>query len=274
MSCIEELYTRALLESLCAAPLLVGDLPEAPAWEAELQVAGRSPALNFEQKLGHLYEDALALLIEGSERWELLAKNLQVQGEGGQTLGEMDFLVKDRESGWSFQLELAVKFYLSVWEEDGSERYPGPDPRDNWINKLERMRERQLRLAKRPEARRLLEQRFGLDEVSVCQRVYGFIFDPMGEARLSAPPKVRASARRAKWLRVSEFRRWFPELEAVKLVPKCLWPALLGEELLASLASVPVGTLLGEGQQRCTLFWAGESEGVVFLVPDRWPEYG
>lgn len=267
----DSLYSKALLESLSRAPLLVGDLPEAPAWNEDLGLGFGESVLNFEQKLGHLYEDALACLICESERWDLLAKNLQVSDVTGRTIGEMDFLVRDLQSGECFQLELAVKFYLSVFCSDGSEKYPGPDPRDNWVNKLNRMREQQLRLSETSEARRLLAERFGIAGISVFQRVYGIVFDPMLESRRSRPPSIGGRARRAKWLYAKDFKSVYAGLEQFRIVPKCLWPVQMNPALLASLDQVSKAQLLWMAEERCVLFWDEGNEDVVFLVSDLWP---
>ena len=90
-------WTGALMESLVSAPLLVGDLPEAPVLDRRLLGHPKlRHRLNFQQKLGHLYEDALQHLIEQSSALSLLAAHLQVIDHEGITLGEMDFLLADK----------------------------------------------------------------------------------------------------------------------------------------------------------------------------------
>ncbi len=273
MSFEAALFSQALLESLRQAPLLVEDLPEACSWANPLGVEANGTVLNFEQKLGHLYEDALELLIRGCGGLQLLAKNLQIADASGRTLGEMDFLIRNLESGEVFQLELAVKFYLAFLDTAGVERYPGPDPRDNWINKLNRMRERQLRLSETAEARKMLAERFGVEEVVVRQRIYGMIFDPIAAEQLSAPPCIAAGCRRGKWLYVKEFDERYGSLRSARIVPKCLWPVPLKEALLDCLPTVSVSELRAQAAQRCVLFWDEAVGEVVFLVPDEWPNF-
>lgn len=269
----ERLYTEGLFRSLRESQLLVGDLPEAASWGVVLSGDLDGAVLNFDQKLGHLYEDALEVLIRRSVRFELLAKNLQVFDAAGQTLGEMDFVIRDGKSGECFQLELAVKFYLSVLMPDGSETYPGPDPRDNWNNKLERMRSRQLQLSKREEAQVLLKERFGIESLSVRQRIYGVIFDSISADRESAPPFVGAGCRRAKWLYVDAFKERYETIAELRIVPKYLWPVSLDDALRATLELVSVDTLIRQSKERCVMFWDEQSQDVVFLVPDTWPNF-
>ncbi len=267
------LFSQALLESLREAPLLVGDLPEACSWANPLGSEPDGTVLNFDQKLGHLYEDALEVLIRACGGLQLLAKNLQISDACGRTLGEMDFLIRDLESGEVFQLELAVKFYLAFLDTAGVERYPGPDPRDNWINKLNRMRERQLQLSETAEARKTLVERFGVEGVTVRQRIYGMIFDPIASERLSDPPCIAEGCRRGKWLYVKSFDERYGTLDSARIVPKCLWPVPLKEALLEGLPLVPVSELKAQAVERCVLFWDEAAGEVVFLVPDRWPDF-
>lgn len=268
----EVLFSKALFRSLSESPLLVEDLREASAWRTSVSGAIDGAVLNFDQKLGHLYEDALELLIRESGRFELLAKNLQVFDALGRTIGEMDFVLRDRESDEVYQLELAVKFYLSVLLPDGTEEYPGPDPRDNWINKLERMRSRQLQLSKRDEARSLLKERFGVAALNVRQRIYGIIFDHISVDRVSSPPSVSVGCRRAKWLYVKEWHEFFGAADRLRIVPKCLWPVVLDRELVEALEEVSAGELLEQAEQRGLMFWDQNSGEVYFLVPNQWPE--
>lgn len=271
MSDHRALYSNALLRSLEIAPLLVGNLTEARAWRESLSGAVDGALLNFEQKLGHLYEDGMEVLIRECEQLELLAKNLQISDASGRTLGEMDFLIRELGTGCVFQLELAVKFYLAIVDEDGVVRFPGPDPRDNWINKLDRMRARQLRLSETAEARAALRERFGVEEIEVRQRIYGVIFDHIAAKRLSDPPCVGKQARRGRWLYVSEFSDYYDEEAELRLVPKILWPVLLDEAVVESLEPVSGEELKSLASERCVLFWDEKGRDVLFLVSDKWP---
>ncbi len=263
--------TRALLNSLLAAPLLVADLPEAAALDRAL-LGGAVPeegALNFDQKLGHLYEDALECLLDASARLERIASHVQVVDEMGVTLGELDFLLYDRWQQTHVHLELAVKFYLATQTPTGWV-YPGPDPRDNWRRKLERLRTHQLLLSQRPEVRRLLKDRFGIDSVQVRQLIYGRLFSPLSGVECPLPEGIAPSAQRGKWLYVREWQSWFSEVREVRLVPKTLWPVVVTADLKAELRRVEVPELLSLGAERCTLFVLPDAEDPFFLVPDDW----
>ncbi|MFQ3240660.1 MAG: hypothetical protein ACI9A1_000286 [Lentimonas sp.] len=263
--------TKALLDSLQAAPLLVGDLAEAAVLDRAFLggCVAEGVELNFKQKLGHLYEDALECLLEASERLDLLASHVQVVNEAGITLGELDFVLYDRLQQKHVHLELAVKFYLATQTSEGW-IYPGPDPRDNWQRKLDRMRSHQLLLSQRPEARRLLKDRLNIDVVEVRQLIYGRLFSPLISAGSPLPDAIAPDAQRGRWLYVREWQSWFSEVSEVCLVPKSLWPVVLTSDLKSELRRVGAVELLSLAEERCTMFVLPDSVEPFFLVPNDW----
>lgn len=263
-------WTGALMDSLAEAPLLVGDLPEASVLDRSLLgVPAVEHQLNFQQKLGHLYEDALQHLIEQSPKLSLLASHLQVIDAAGITRGEMDFLVRDESAGCDFQLELAVKFYLAHRTEEGWS-YPGPDPRDNWLRKLERMRTHQLQLARLPTASVLLEERFGITQLAVRQLIYGRLFLPIDVTEDILPKAMQPDGLRGRWLSRAQWSEFLGVPQDLRVIPKPLWPALLNDELVERLPVVSQVELFEMTIERCTMFVTSDLTEPFFLVPDSW----
>lgn len=267
---MNDLHANALLQSLRDVPLLVGDLPEAASLDRSL-LGHPAPEmrLNANQKLGHLYEDTLRLLLCASDQLELLADHVQVFDRNRITLGEMDYILRDVRTRQVFQLELAVKFYLGVPIAGGWE-FPGPDPHDNWQRKLKRMRTHQLSLAQRPEALSLLRERWGCGEVEVRQLIYGCIFQPMGVADFMFPESVRADCRKGHWLYEQDWERFFEGVSEVCMIPKPLWPVEMTEELREALPRSSVSDLRVVSAERCVMFVLRDSEMPYFLVPNDW----
>lgn len=264
-------WISALMESLKEAPLLVGNLPSAPALDRSLLGEARSDyALSFNQKLGHLYEDALEHLLDQSDALSLVSSNLQVVNYEGRTLGEMDFLLRNKSAGSDYHLELAVKFYLVHRGSEGWS-YPGPDARDNWQRKLARMQTHQLRLSDDPDAKRLLATRFGITQVVVRQLIYGRLFVQMGEDDYPLPEGMSADGLRGRWLYRAEWSRWMASATELRVIPKPLWPVDLTSELVQTLPVTEAAELLKLSSERCTMFVADDSLGPIFLVPDSWP---
>jgi hypothetical protein len=268
---MNHIHVNAVLQSLRDAPLLVDDLPEGASLDRGLLGLPTSEmSLNENQKLGHLYEDALSQLLEASERLEILADHVQVFDANNITLGEMDYILRDVRTQQLLQLELAVKFYLGVLTVDGWQ-FPGPDPHDNYQRKLARMRTHQLSLAQRPEALSLLRQRWGEIEVEVRQLIYGCIFYPMGSGDCCLPVSVRPDCRKGRWLYRHEWRRFFASVSEVYIIPKPLWPVAMTIELRASLSCGSVEDLHSASVHRCVMFVLPDCDEPYFMVPNHWP---
>jgi len=100
--------------------------------------------------------------------------------------------------------ELAVKFYLAIKRDDGW-KCPGPNARDNWQAKLDRMRDHQFQLTRRAEARALLKDKFGITDITVQHLIYGCLFLPIGCDEWPAPDAISGNARIGRWLYVSQW---------------------------------------------------------------------
>jgi hypothetical protein len=266
-----ERWTSSLLESLRDAPLLVGDLLGAPTLDRSiLAKTAHDFVLNYNQKLGHLYEEALGHLLEQSDLVSLISSHLQVLNDAGRTLGEMDFLLRDESGGCDYHLELAVKFYMAHRSEEGW-RYPGPDARDNWQRKLERMQTHQLCLSEYPNVKRLLKERFGITQMAVRQLIYGRLFFPMKAEEHPIPEGMSVDGLRGRWLYCAEWSRWMPAASELRVIPKPLWPVVPTSELVQSLPVIDAAGLLELAAERCTLFVSNDSLMPTFLVPNSWP---
>jgi len=269
-----QIYTQALLESLRSAPLLVDDLPEAVCFDrskffsaVKVEPTLPVPELNFSQKLGHLYEDALAHVLSSASDLDLLGQSVQIFDDNKITIGELDFILKDLVHKEFVHLEIAVKFYLIDYE-NGKPNYPGPDPRDNWLNKLARMREHQLQLVKLDYTKRCLLEKYGVDEVVTKHLIYGKLFDHYKADQKPCPPSMRADCQREVWMYLREWEAEF-EVNHVKVVPKCLWPVSV-ENLIENLDVVTREEFVEEATQRCTMIWDERSQATQFVTPNTW----
>ena len=256
---------NALVQSLLVSPLLVGDLPNATRFDrALLGSPDFVSELDFDQKLGHLYEDALASLLVSSPGVELVEKNLQLQQNKHSTVGELDFLIR-MPDGLLVHLELATKFYLAVKTGDGFV-YPGPDSRDNYDRKLDRLLSHQLTLVQRYKD--CLPPEYRDSDIVVRQLIYGCLFDHIVQTDLSMPRFCNRDCRRGKWLHRSELAEWFSGETVFEFVPKSLWPVPFN--LLEGLAlerwdpAAPV--------ERCQMIRVAGQDGAFFVAPDEFPK--
>lgn len=265
-----DLKSAAIIENLKSAPLLAGDLPLVPTFDRSLfGDVQRGAGLNFDQKLGHLYEQALGGLINSSPSLSCLASHLQVFSDTRRTLGEMDFILRDHTSNQHIHLELAVKFYLARKSPDGWQ-FPGPNANDNWQRKLDHMLQRQLTLSQAPEAQTLLYERFNIKEIKVQQLIYGCLFIPLECHDIPRPQFMSPSRQEGRWLYA---RQWSENLSSIKealLIPKPLWPVEISSETRVLFEKASVETLIEQGNERCTMFALKDTDQKMFLVPDTW----
>jgi len=248
--------------SLLEGPLLVGDLPEARVFSRKnwLPCVPKT-ALNLEQKLGHLYEDALALVLGE----DLLEQNFQLRKDIHTTVGELDFLLCSKNDGPLIHLELATKFYLAVNTPNGLV-FPGPDARDNYQRKLQRLREHQLTLTQ--QHRDCLPECYRKKEIEVRQLIYGCLFDHIETEKIAHPDWISPNCRRGRWLHLSECHHHFrPETE-FRLIPKPLWPVplrFLDRHLLARWKPP-------ENLDRCVMVAVEEELQPYFIAPSTYPK--
>ncbi len=97
--------------------------------------------------LGMQAEACFEAYLKQSINYKLLAANLQINGEK-ETLGELDFIVKNLKNEQVIHIELACKFYL--YDENAGttfeEKWIGPNRKDSLFDKLEKVRLKQFPL--------------------------------------------------------------------------------------------------------------------------------
>jgi len=263
---------NALIDSLKAAPLLVSDLPEAVSFDRELFANTTSAVeLNYNQKLGYLYETALEHLIISSPNIELIAKNLQIFDENKRTIGELDYILRDKRCDLNIHLELAVKFYLALETRKGWQ-YPGPDCRDNWHRKLKRLRSHQLAMLTNKDTQRLLAERFDIYEIITQQLIYGCIFTPWNCEQKAQPEFVSAQSRQGRWLYIHQWKEAFKGDEKIFMIPKVFWPVQITSDTLPLFDAISVQDLKNLAQNQCVMFTFEGDLTPWFLVSDCWAE--
>jgi len=263
------IVAKALFQSLIEGPLLLADLPEGAVFPSHsLLPPKQASALNLQQKLGHLYEDALAVMLESTPRYDTLAQGLQIRQDVGHTLGELDFLVRDLVLDRLIHLELAVKFYLAIETESGF-FLPGPDARDHYFRKLEKMRSHQLILVEK--FRDLLPEKFREEEIVVQQLMHGCIFNHVYASRPVEAEFLNPKGRRGKWLHVEECAEYFGKTVLLEIIPKPLWPVPM--EIMEGIALEKWKP--DEEMDRCVMVREGggnDTENLpYFIAPNGYP---
>lgn len=176
-------------------------------------------------RLGHyfeaLWENALSL----SNELEPLLVNQQII-INKQTLGEFDSIFHSRQSQQVTHCELAVKFYLQVGEGAKLSDWLGPNLRDRFDYKYQRLFEHQLQLSTQPQVAAWLAQRdIKVDKQAIISR--GRLFYPLQaflDKKFVYPAEVASAHLKGFWCLYSEL----PEQPLVSeyqwyQLPKSFW---------------------------------------------------
>ncbi|MFD0861774.1 DUF1853 family protein [Sungkyunkwania multivorans] len=119
-------------------------------------------------RLGQRVEYFFSEYIDRSERYSLLAKNIQIKRKKA-TIGELDFLIKDLERRVNLHIELICKFYLfdPTFSNEELKCWIGPNRKDLLIEKVDKLKKKQLPLLYAPETQQHLQ---GLDLVTFREK--------------------------------------------------------------------------------------------------------
>ena len=132
--------------------------------------------------LGKRMESFFEVAVKHSDRYDLIASNIQII-ENKQTLGELDFLLFDKQIEKPVHVELVYKLY--VYDKTfplEKNRWIGPNRRDSLSEKLDKLGSRQFPLLYRPETSDYLKK-LGLEPGDIhqelCFKAQLFTFDSL-----------------------------------------------------------------------------------------------
>ncbi|WP_262509654.1 DUF1853 family protein [Mesonia algae] len=157
--------------------------------------------------LGKRAEVFFNFTIKNTSRYEMAAQNLQVIHEK-KTLGEFDFFLRDRELKEVLHVELVYKFYLfdpSISKDDELKCWIGPNRKDSFLRKINRLKEHQFPLLYRPESEKVLS-RIQLNPRQLKQKVCfkANLFVPKNDNQ-STYHLINPNAIIGYWMHLNEF---------------------------------------------------------------------
>jgi hypothetical protein len=162
----------------------------------------------FSQKLrlGHQMEQVCKQVLDHCSPYEVLLHNLPIR-QGKRTIGEIDFILKDTATQHLIHVELTYKFYII--NPDISEpihQLMGPNRRDMFFTKMEKIKNAQFPLLHAPEGASALET-LEIDhtqiEHQVCYKAQ--LFEPYGSKTSHLRP-LNPKCIIGYWLRMANFQ--------------------------------------------------------------------
>jgi len=160
-----------------------------------------------DRRLGHRFETLLTYWFNSSERYDIICQNLQVQ-DTNRTLGEFDFIVKDKQTKQTQHWEVACKFYLGIGDTNNIENWHGPMLKDRLAIKYERMQSRQSRLSKQVAAKKMLAEMNTHIDQHICL-MKGRLFYPISQQQPQKPSLISPDHQHGWWARPSQFTNQF-----------------------------------------------------------------
>lgn len=183
-------------------------------------------------RIGVYFEQLFCHLISASNNFKLIQKNAQVIVDK-HTYGEFDAILMDLSRNKQIHCELAVKFYLQVGAGDKLSDWVGPNLKDRFDEKYERLMHKQLCFSEEPMAKQWLQERnIKIDEKTVLTK--GRLFYPWEHFIRNDfiyPKQVSNNHEKGFWIAYSELMEllndepyqwfqlprfyWFSKVEAI-----------------------------------------------------------
>ncbi|WP_165819390.1 DUF1853 family protein [Flagellimonas aquimarina] len=192
------------------SPLWINEQFGIPQFEfPRIEISNFKPKpINDRLRLGHQMEHVFEQLISDSKHWEILAKNMLVD-EGKNRIGEIDFILENTETTETrevYHVELAYKFYIINSEiSEPIHRLMGPNKRDMFFTKLDKLREKQFPLlyteVLKDKLKKLKIQPYAVKQ-QACFKTQLFI--PYGDINASIRP-LNKNCIQGKWIRFNDF---------------------------------------------------------------------
>lgn len=231
------------------------------------------------RRLGLYYERLWQFALAQAPDVELLVANLPIR-QGGQTLGELDLILRDAEG--VHHLELAVKFYLGLQTGDRRrhDHWLGPGSHDRLDIKLQRLCEHQLQLSSSQQALALLTE-LTCRQIDSALWLGGYLFRPWPED-CELPAGANPTHLGGHWLRLRDWPqsvvtngdgRWQPLPRQAWLAPaqlddSQLWQAEDIQQWISN-ADHTQARLLARMEPDADGRWTERER--LFVVSDSWP---
>lgn len=169
-------------------------------------IAQDLPSLSSNFVMGKRVERFFEWIIKQDPRYKLLGENIQIS-RNKITLGELDFLLKDVMKQQAMHIEMVYKFY--VYDPSFSsemQRWIGPNRRDTFLQKSNKLKEKQFPLLFNTQTKDLLDS-LGLSSSEInqqtCFKANLFVPKQLVEKHF---PHINNTCIAGTWLHFKDFK--------------------------------------------------------------------
>ena len=157
-------------------------------------------------RLGHQMEYVFKQLVEYSSNYEVLLHNLPVK-RGKQTIGEIDFILRNLQTRVLIHIELTYKFYIiNPQISEPLHQLIGPNKRDMFFAKVEKIKNRQFKLLHSKEGiTALTDHNIEPSKIKHQTCFKGQLFQPYVSNSLNINP-LNTSCISGYWLRFDDLK--------------------------------------------------------------------
>jgi hypothetical protein len=173
-------------------------------------------------RLGHIYESLLEFLFLNHPDFQIIQKGYVIQGKEGSTLGEFDFILYDSIQKSIIHLEVAIKFYLKLIQDQFPSSFIGTNFKDRMDKKILKLQS-QIDLSSTIEGKQALVdfKNIPLQKIVLMQ---GILFYPWDETRES-PEFLNENHLKGNFIASSHLKRSYTFFGKYLILPKLKWLA-------------------------------------------------
>jgi hypothetical protein len=157
-------------------------------------------------RLGHQMEHICKQLLDYSDKFEVILHNLPIR-DGKQTIGEIDFILKEVSTRQLVHVELTYKFYIINPEiSEPIHQLMGPNRRDMFFSKMEKIKNAQFSLLHTQEgSTALAENNISSTEINHQACYKAQLFEPYRSKPFNLRP-LNPNCIVGYWLRIADLQ--------------------------------------------------------------------
>lgn len=215
-------------------------------------------------RLGHRIEHLFYQTLSHSKSYEVLAHNIQIKNKN-ETLGELDFIVRFRESVHPIHIELTYKFYIIDPNiSEPIQHLVGPNRKDFFHKKLDKTIHKQLPLAYTDEAIEVLRM-YGINASQLKQQVcfLGQLFIPYEQPFTSIHP-LNPACIVGFWIQMKDFNASVFSKYSYYITQKHEWIHTPHHDVLwSSYYDTLLEIQIKHVQKRAPILWIKKENGII-----------